>query len=256
MSDGKNKVITKSTEKTVIKALSLCASAMNGSPSAVDVKDGKIIRIRPLRYDSKYTKEEINPFVLKARGKTFEAPMKSTPPHYSFAWKKRIYSPNRIKYPLKRVDWDPNGERNTQNRGKSKYKRISWDEAADIIASEVRRIQKKYGPFAILAQGDGHGQSKLVHFAHSCQRTLLQHLGGFTSQVRNADSWEGWYYGAEHVWGATGTVACKVLRLICSRMSQKILTCLYGGEATLRRHARAFPDTLSVENATGLPNWG
>ena len=192
-------------EDTVIKALGLLAAATHGSPSAVDVKDGKVVRIRSFHYDQKYTREQINPFLLKARGKTFEVPMKSMPPHYAFAWKKRTYSPNRIKYPLKRVDWDPNGERNTQNRGKSKFKRISWDEATDIIASEVKRIQKQYGPYAVLAQGDGHGQTKLVHFCHSCQRTLLQHLGGFTSQVRNADSWEGWYYGAEHVWG-TGQV--------------------------------------------------
>ncbi len=47
---------------------------------------------------------------------------------------------------MKRVDWDPDGERNTQNRGRSKYKRISWDEATDIIAAEIRRIHKKYGP--------------------------------------------------------------------------------------------------------------
>ena len=69
------------------------------------------------------------------------------------AYKKRIYSPNRILYPLKRVDWDPNGERNPQNRGKSKYVRISWDEATDIIAAEIKRIQKKYGPEGILAAG-------------------------------------------------------------------------------------------------------
>ena len=79
--------------------------------------------------------------------------MKSLPGPFSLAYKKRTYSPNRIKYPLKRVDWDPNGERNPQNRGKSKYERISWDEATDIIAAEIRRIHKKYGPLAILAPG-------------------------------------------------------------------------------------------------------
>jgi len=26
-------------------------------------------------------------------------------------------------------------------------------------------------------------------------------LGGFTEQSRNTDSWEGWYWGAKHVWG-------------------------------------------------------
>ena len=64
------------------------------------------------------------------------------------AYKKRAYSPNRIKYPLKRVDWDPNGERNPQNRGKSKYKRISWDEATDIIASEIRGCINNMAPLA------------------------------------------------------------------------------------------------------------
>jgi trimethylamine-N-oxide reductase (cytochrome c) len=26
-------------------------------------------------------------------------------------------------------------------------------------------------------------------------------LGGYTQQIRNPDSWEGWYWGAKHVWG-------------------------------------------------------
>jgi hypothetical protein len=85
-----------------------------------------------------------------------------------FPWrtKKRTYSPARIRYPLIRVDWDPKGERNTQNRGKSKYRRISWEEALDIIASEVRRIHKEYGPLGILVQGDGHGECKTIHTPH------------------------------------------------------------------------------------------
>jgi len=30
---------------------------------------------------------------------------------------------------------------------------------------------------------------------------LLDLLGGYTMQVRNPDSWEGWYWGAKHMWG-------------------------------------------------------
>ena len=127
--------------------------------------------------------------------------MKALIPPYSLAYSKRALSPNRIKYPLKRVDWDPNGKRNTQNRGKSKYKRISWDEATEIIASEIKRVHKEYGPFAILAQVDGHGECKIIHAAHGCSSLLLDKIGGFTQQVRNPDSWEGWYWGAKHVWG-------------------------------------------------------
>jgi anaerobic selenocysteine-containing dehydrogenase len=62
----------------------------------------------------------------------------------SLAYKKRALSPNWSKYPLKRVDWDPNGERNPQNRGNSKYKRISCNEATDIIAAEIKPIHKTF----------------------------------------------------------------------------------------------------------------
>jgi molybdopterin guanine dinucleotide-containing S/N-oxide reductase-like protein len=192
-------------KKTVYRALALAGFTGGGSPCEVDVKDGKVVRIRPLHYDSKYTREDMRPWKVRKNGKTLEAPMKSMPPPYSLAYKKRAYSPNRIEFPLKRVDWDPNGERNTQNRGISKYKRISWDEAAEIVASELKRVHEKYGPYAVLAQADGHGECKFVHAPHGCQILLHDTLGGFTQQQRNPDSWEGWYWGAMHVWG-TGNV--------------------------------------------------
>jgi molybdopterin guanine dinucleotide-containing S/N-oxide reductase-like protein len=174
---------------------------MGGNPCAVDVKDGKIVRVRPIHYDSKFTREQIKPWKIQRNGKAFEPPVKSLPCPFSLAYKKRAYSPNRIKYPLKRVDWDPNGERNPQNRGKSKYKRISWDEAASLVASELKRVHEKYGHYAVLAQSDGHGECKTVHAPHGCQILLHDTLGGFTQQQRNPDSWEGYYWGAMHVWG-------------------------------------------------------
>ena len=91
------------------------------------------------------TEKDLNPWKFEVRGKTFEPSMKSLIPPFTLAYKKRVYSPNRVLYPLKRVDWDPNGERNPQNRGISKYKRISWDEALDIVVGEIKRIKEKYG---------------------------------------------------------------------------------------------------------------
>ena len=190
-------------EKTITK--SVCLTGGPGLPMRVGVKNGKIIRIRPLHFDEKYSLDHIKPWKIEARGKTFNSHMKSLPYAFQVGYKRRVYSPNRILYPLKRVDWDQNGERNPQNRGKSKFKRISWDEATNIIASEIRRIHKKYGPFAILCQGDeaGHSESKTVHKSHGCQKWLLGKISGgeYTQQVRNADSVEGWYWGAKHVWG-------------------------------------------------------
>ena len=197
-----------SQEKTTIKALAL-SGGYGGAPCSVDYKDGKVIRIRPLHFDEKYDPKQFNLWKIEAKGKVFEPVLKSHPSPFSLAYKKRAYSPNRIKYPLIRVDWDPKGERNTQNRGKSKYRRISWDEVTDIIAGEIKRIHKQYGPLAILAQVDGHGECKVVHTAHGQPLLLLDKMGGFTQQARNPDSWEGWFWGAKHVWGegAIGTMA-------------------------------------------------
>ena len=47
-----------------------------------------------------------------------------------------LYSPQRLKYPLKRV-----GE-----KGEGKFERITWDEALDIIAGKLTELKEKYGP--------------------------------------------------------------------------------------------------------------
>jgi anaerobic selenocysteine-containing dehydrogenase len=188
-------------DKTVIKALALGGMLGGGAPCAVDVKDGKIIRVRPFHYDWKYDPKQFNPWKIKRNGKVLTPHFKSQPSPFSLAYKKRTYSPNRIKTPLIRVDWDPKGQRHPENRGKSKYRRISWDEAAKIVASEIKRIHKEYGPCGVLVQGDGHGECKSIHTPHGNSALLLDKLGGFTQQVRNPDSWEGWYWGSKHVWG-------------------------------------------------------
>ena len=186
------------TERTVVKGLSFCGVVEDSNVVQVDVAGNKVVRIRPLHYDWKY---DVKPWSFSAKGKTFEASMKSLIPPFTLAYKNRVNSPNRVMYPLKRVDWDPKGERNTQNRGTSKYERISWDEATDIIAAEIRRVIDKYGPTGVFLQADGHGETKVVHASHGCSCNLMSLLGGYTLQSRNTDSWEGWYWGAKHVWG-------------------------------------------------------
>ncbi len=169
---------------------------------AVDVKDGRVARIRPLHYDECYTEEELNAWELVGRGeKVFKPGMKSYPAAFPLVYKNRTYSKNRVPYPLRRVDWDPHGERNPQNRGVSSYVRISWDEAIKTIAEEIKRVHDDYGLHSILCMADGHGESKNIHASHGCMIPLLEACGGTTVQNRNPDSWEGWYWGAKHVWG-------------------------------------------------------
>ena len=201
MTDKKLTRKTTDNEKTTIKGLGMCSFGIGANVANIDVKNGRIVRVRPLHFDEKYTPEQMNPWKITARGKTFEPTMKSLLPPLSLAYKKRAYSPNRIRYPMKRVDWDPDGERNPQNRGKSGFVRISWDEAAELVAKEIKRVHKEYGPTAILCQADGHGETKSIHGPHGCQTRLLAMMGGYTLQARNPDSWEGWYWGSKHVWG-------------------------------------------------------
>ncbi len=188
-------------DKTVLRSLSLGGYYGGGAQGMVDVKDGKILRVRPFKFDWKYDRKNVRTWKLEKNGKVLEPTWKSLPSPYSLSYKKRTYSPNRIKYPLIRVDWDPNGERNPQNRGTSKYRRASWDEVSTIIADELLRVQKKYGNNSVLLQGDGHGECKIINTPHGHPGPMLDHMGGFTIQVRNPDSWEGWYWGSKHVWG-------------------------------------------------------
>lgn len=191
----------KTADRTIVKNLGFCSFGLSSNATSVDVKDGKIVRIRPLHYDENYTKEALNSWKMEKNGHVFEPGFKTLPPPISLAYKKRTTSPNRVPYPLKRVDWDPDGERNPQNRGTSKYERISWDDATAIIAREIKRIHDEYGPYSIYCTGDGHGESKNYGGAHGCNISMFQLLDGCTVQARQPDSWEGWYWGAKHMWG-------------------------------------------------------
>ena len=114
-----------------------------------------------------------------------------------------VYSPDRLLYPMKRVDFDPDGERNPQNRGTSGYERISWEEALDLVAGEIKRVKREHGPGAIMNScGSHHTWGILGYFLSARQRFF--NLLGWTPVVSNPDSWEGWYWGAMHHWGNSG----------------------------------------------------
>jgi len=104
-------------DKTVTRSLSLGGLYGGTATGMVDVKDGKILRVRPFRFDWKWDRSEVKTWKIEKNGVTLEPKWKSVIGPFSLGYKKRTYSPNRIKYPMIRVDWDPNGERNPQNRG-------------------------------------------------------------------------------------------------------------------------------------------
>ncbi len=58
------------TDKTVLRTIGLSGTVNGGAEGAVDVKDGKIVRIRPLHYDWKYDRQCLNPWKFQRNGKT------------------------------------------------------------------------------------------------------------------------------------------------------------------------------------------
>ena len=187
---------------------SIASGGTGGEPTAVDTKDGKIVRIRPLHIDEKYTPEELadSMWELDVDGKKLRPEMKAAPNYMALAYKERVYSKNRVRKPLKRIDWEPGGDPekiHAENRGKSKFVEISWDEALDIMESELKRLIDKYGPYTVLCVGeDGHRESKDLHAGGGMHATVMNFLGGYTRETRTPDSVEGWYWGAKHFWGS------------------------------------------------------
>ncbi len=170
----------------------------NGGPVFVYVKNGKIQRITPIDL----TEKDGASWTIEARGQKLAPPRKTTlAPHGQNA-KSIVYSPDRLLYPLKRVDFDPNGERNPHNRGKSGYVRISWDEAIKIVTDEIKRQKRDYGPGSIaFSHGSHHTWGNIGYYLSALFR--FANAVGMTRIHHNPDSWEGWYWGAVHHWGYT-----------------------------------------------------
>ncbi len=193
-------------ETTVLRGIA--SGGTGGEITAIDSIDGKLVRFRPFQIDTSYTHEELEQAIweFEVDGVKCRPGYKSLPNYIALAYKNRVYSKNRVKYPLKRVDWEPGGDPakiNAQNRGKSKFKRISWDEAIDIIQSELERVIEKYGPTTVLCVGeDGHRESKDLQSGGGMHANLMSKLGGYTRETRTPDSVEGWYWGGKHVWGS------------------------------------------------------
>jgi len=93
-----------------------------------------------------------------------------------------VYSPTRIKYPMVRRAYlergpgaDPDG------RGGGDFVRVSWKQALDLVAKELRRVQKTYGPAAIFAGSYGWKSPGNLHNCQSLLRRTMNLNGGFVN---------------------------------------------------------------------------
>ncbi|MEM9197231.1 MAG: molybdopterin-dependent oxidoreductase [Pseudomonadota bacterium] len=170
----------------------------NGGPLHVYVKDGRILRTNLIEFSD----TDPQPWTMTARGKTFSPQRKALVAPHALALKGNVYAENRALYPMKRVDFDPDGDRNPQNRGKSGYERISWDEALEIVSKEILRQKQVHGPGAIALTHPSHHQWGNIGYYLSAMMRFGNAIG-VTRVVLNPDSWEGWYWGAMHHHGGS-----------------------------------------------------
>lgn len=137
-----------------IESFSWCACVINCGqrcPVRCFTKAGKVIRIET---DNTLPDATDAPRQIRAcqRGRSM---------------RERIYSPDRLKYPMKRIG----------KRGEGKFERISWEEAVKTIASEWKRIRDAYGNESIYWQYCS-GQQSIVSSRRAWQR-LMNLMGGF-----------------------------------------------------------------------------
>ena len=85
------------------------------------------------------------------------------------AYRQRVYAPDRLKYPLKRVG----------KRGEGKFERISWDEALETVARELIRVRDTYGPAAIFLRSSA-GDIACLHNSMPIVKVLCL-IGGFST---------------------------------------------------------------------------
>lgn len=92
------------------------------------------------------------------------------------AYRRRQYDPNRLKHPMKR----------TGARGEGKFEKISWDEALDILAHQLKRVKAEYGNSAIHIPY-GTGSYNQVNGRQTASRLI--NLFGGSLGFYNSYSW-------------------------------------------------------------------
>lgn len=91
----------------------------------------------------------------------------------------QVLNADRLKSPMRRKNWEPGGGKK-ELRGKDEWVRLSWEEALDLTANEMKRIKEDHGDEAILSWGG------------EISRTLRA-FGGAVGAWGNT-SWGTWFY--------------------------------------------------------------
>ena len=112
-------------------------------------------------------------------------PQDPRPSHMINTIPSAVHAACRITQPMVRQGWLEHGVRSDRaGRGVEPFVAMSWDEALDLVAAELRRVKDAYGNEAIYASS-GWASAGVFHNAPTQLYRFLNGFGGFVSQVTN-----------------------------------------------------------------------
>lgn len=95
-----------------------------------------------------------------------------------------VYDESRIMRPMIRKGWLDHGPGGTREaRGTEPFVAVPWDEALDLVATEIDRVRTEHGNQAIFGGSYGWSSAGRFHHAKTQLQRFLGTVGGFTNQV-------------------------------------------------------------------------
>ena len=121
------------------------------------VRDGQVIEARPIAGDP-----DPSPMLAAIPG--------------------MVHGKARVNRPMIREGWLRNRDR---NRGADRFVEVSWDEALDLVAGELKRVKADHGNASIFAGSYGWSSAGRFHHAKSQLGRFMNCFGGYTTQKYN-----------------------------------------------------------------------
>ncbi|NMA67872.1 MAG: molybdopterin-dependent oxidoreductase, partial [Desulfitobacterium sp.] len=91
-----------------------------------------------------------------------------------YTYTRRVYSPDRIKYPMKQVP-----------RGSGNWERITWDEAMNTIAEKILDLKERYGSTLPICMNKYSGNFGIVHYGIEGTMSSI----GYTTRAIGTPCW-------------------------------------------------------------------
>ncbi len=116
-----------------------------------------------------------------------------------------VHSPLRIARPAIREGWREGRPRS----GTDRFREVEWDEALDLVASELTRVRGTFGDTSIFGGSYGWSSAGRLHHARTLVRRFLFQGGGCVDQAGNY-SWGAAQFLLPHVIGTYQPVTGRV----------------------------------------------